>query len=86
VQIPSVDPGPTEVIGNPVRFDAQGQRSHHSQIFEVDGVGAADGERYAVHHQGESLAYAFQVIERLAAGYQIVFSDDFEPIDRVRLA
>ena len=34
--------------------------------------------------QWESLADALEIIQRLAARDQIVFRDDFEPIDRVR--
>src|SRR5882757_7446118 len=68
-----------------MRFDARGQAAHQRQVLEVDGVGAADGERNAVHHQRKSFSNTLEKRQRLAAGYQIVFGDDFEPIDRVRL-
>ncbi len=86
VQVASVDSGPTEVIGYPVRFDARRQRANLGEVVEVDGIGAADRQRHAMHDQREALAYPLQVVQRLAAGHQIVFGDDFEPIDGVRLA
>ncbi len=67
-------------------FDARSQAAHHPQIVEIDGIGAADRERDTVHHQRKPLADAFEVVQRLAAGNQIIFSDDLEPIDRMRLA
>jgi hypothetical protein len=38
-----------------------------------------------MHHQRISFAYALEIMERLAPRDQIVLSNDFEPIDRVRL-
>ena len=85
VQVASVDPGPAQMIGNPMRFDACRKRANSGEIVEVDGIGAADRQRHAVHDQREALANALQVVERLAAGDEIVFGDDFEPVDGVRL-
>ncbi len=69
-----------------MRFDARSQAAHRAQVVEIDGIGAADRERDSVHHQREALPDAFEVVKRLAAGNQIIFSDDLEPIDRMRLA
>ena len=69
-----------------MRFDARGQRPHHAQILEVDGIGAADRERNAMHDQRKPLAYTFQVMQRFAAGNQVIFGDYLEPIDGMRLA
>src|SRR6202166_3639368 len=85
VQVASLDPGPAQVIGNPVRFDARSKRPNSGKVFKIDGIGAADRERHAVHDEREALAYALQVVQRLAAGHQIVLRDDFEPVDGVRL-
>src|SRR6185312_9013381 len=69
-----------------MRFDACGEVANLGKVFEVDGVGAPDRQRYAVHHQGKALAHPFQVVQRLAPGTQVVLGDDLEPVDRVRLA
>ena len=65
-----------------MRFDARPPAARTDcQILEVDGIGAADRERNAVHDQRKALAHTFQVMQRLAAGNQIIFRDDLEPID-----
>ncbi len=38
-----------------------------------------------MHDQRKAIAYPLKVVERLAAGHQIIFGNDFEPIDGVRL-
>ncbi len=69
-----------------MRLDARRQRPHLRKILEVDGIGAADRQRHAVHDQRKALADALQVVQRFAAGNQVVLGDDLEPIDGMRLA
>src|SRR5450631_2307308 len=68
-----------------MRLNARRQRPDSGEVVDVDGIGAANRKRYPMHDQWEASAYALQVIQRLAARDQIIFSDDFEPVDRMRL-
>src|ERR1700691_1457845 len=68
-----------------MRFDACRQAADGGEILKIDGVGAADGQGHAMHDQGIALAYPLQVVQRLAAGDEIVLGDDLEPIDGMTL-
>jgi len=67
-----------------VRFDACRQRLDAGEVVEIDGIGAADGEGDAMHDQRVTPAYSLQVMQRLAAGAQVVLGNDLEPVDGVR--
>ncbi len=73
--------GPAQVVGDPRRLDACGERLHLAQVVAVERIGAADRHRDAVHHQRVALAHAHQVAERLAARHQVVLGEHLEPVD-----
>ena len=82
VQVGAVHAGPAQVIGDPGRLDAFGKLFQFAQIPAVQRVGAADGQRHAVHDHGVAFADAIQVVQRLAAGDHVVFAQDLEPVHR----
>ena len=49
VRVAAEDTRPADVVRNPPRFDLPGQSLELAQVFEVEGLGRTNGERYAVH-------------------------------------
>src|SRR5262249_3585410 len=81
VGVLAADPGPAQVIGDPLRLDACGERLHLAQVLEVKRRGAADRERHAVHRQRIALAKAREVVQRATAADQVVLGEYLEPVD-----
>ena len=80
--VPAGDPGPAQVIGDPLRLHARGQRRDLPEVLAIEGRAAADRERHAVHRHRVALADTHQVVERLAARHQVVLGQHLEPVDR----
>ena len=84
-QVVSVDAGhagPTDVVRNPAGFDRVGQSFELGQVGKIQGVGAADRQRYAVHHDRIALGDLGQDAARPALRIHEVLGDRLEPIDR----
>ena len=69
------------MIGHPRRLDARGERAQLLEIGAIQGRGAADGQRYPVQGERIALAEAHEVVQRLAAGDQVVLGEHLEPVD-----
>ena len=85
VHIASLDARPAQMIGDPGGLDAPRQLAHAGEILPVEGIGAADGQRHAVHDHRKAAANALEIMQRLAAGDEVILGDDLQPIDGVRL-
>ena len=72
---------PADVVGHPVRTDRVRERLQFSEVVEVEGVGGADRQGDAVHHDAVALGDLLEDIPRAAAGVDEVFGDDLEPVD-----
>src|SRR5687768_8999868 len=70
------------MVGNPARLYLACQAPQLRQVLKIERVGAADGERNAVHHDGVALGDLLQDVPRAALGIEKVLRDDLEPIDR----
>ena len=81
VQVHAVDAGPAQVIGDPRGLDPIGERLHAAHVVEIQRIGAADRQRDAVQHDGIVRAQALEVVQRAAAGNQVVVGERFEPGD-----
>ena len=86
VHIFVIDPGPAQVVGKPMRLDSLDQRLEPLQVIEIEFVTAAQRHGYAVHDHRVIPANRIEKIERLAAVDHVVFAQDFEPVDILRLA
>ncbi len=87
-QIVEVDPAgaaPAEVVAQPGGAGALHQRLELAQVLPVEGLGAPDGERDPVLHDGEAVERAAQVVEGQAARGHEVLADDLEPVDACAL-
>ena len=81
VQVQTADAGPAQMIGQPGRLDALDQRLDLGEVSAIERIGAADRQRNPVHDHGVERADTIEVVERLAAGNEIVFGEDFKPVD-----
>ena len=81
VQIHAMHPGPTEMIGDPFRVDAGGERLQPREIVKIERRGGGDGERYAMHHHGIALADPVEHAQRLAALDHVILGEHLEPVD-----
>ena len=73
---------PAEVVGDPMGLDLLRQPLELAQILEIERVGGADGERYAVHDDGIALSDLLEHIAGPALRVDVVFADDLEPVHR----
>ena len=73
--------GPTDVVRNPIGLNRVGQPLELRQVAEIQGIGAADRKRYAVHHDWILLGHLGQNAARAALRIHEVFGDCLEPID-----
>ena len=58
-----------------------GERLDAAHVVEIQRIGAADRQRNAVQHDGIVRAQPLEVVERAAAGNQVVVGQGFEPGD-----
>jgi hypothetical protein len=75
------DAAPAQVVGDPCRLDAFGERAQAREIVAVEWVDRADRQRHAVQHDRVVGAHARQDIERSPASDEKVLRNDLEPID-----
>src|ERR1700728_522962 len=73
------------MIGDPMRLDTLGERAHCAQVFLIDRLGAADGQRHTMHYDRKPLAHRIEKPQELAAWYQIIFGADIQPVDGMSL-
>jgi len=59
----------------PTGLYSVGQAAQVTQVGRVQRIGAADRQRHAMHHHRPAGADTVQVLQRLAAGHQVVFAD-----------
>ncbi len=82
VEVLPGEAGPAQVIGDPQRLHALGQRLDLAQIVLVERVGAADRQGHAVHDHGIVGADAVEPFQRAPAVDQIVLGEDLQPVER----
>jgi hypothetical protein len=70
------------MIRDPGRLDALCERLQLSQVLAVERRAAADRERHAVHRERISLADPREMVQRPAAGDEVVLGQHLEPVDR----
>src|SRR5581483_5674064 len=81
VQVPSVDPGPAEMVGEPGRIEAIGERADAAEVVDVERVGAADRQRHPVQRDREVASHALEDRERAPARRHEVLGERLEPVD-----
>ena len=81
MQIDPMNPGPTEVVGNPFGTDLLGQALQTCEMCHVKFGGRGNGKRDPVHDYGEAFCDLAEDVAWLAARLHIVFGDNLEPID-----
>ena len=81
----ALDPGPAQMIGDPLGLDAARQLAHAGG--DTPGRGGLccrwTGTRRA--DEGKAAANALEIVERFAAGHEAILGDDLQPVDGVRL-
>ncbi len=83
VQVLTGDAGPTQVIGNPLRLDARRKRFHLREIIAIEGRGCSRSTwTTPCITQRIALANPHEVVQRLAAGDEVVLGERLEPVHR----
>jgi hypothetical protein len=72
---------PATPVQHPHGAHLIGQRFQLAQVVEIQGVGAANRQRNAVHHDRISLGQLVQNVPGSSAGIHEVLKDDLKPID-----
>ena len=73
--------GPAQMIRNPGWLYFVRKRLQAVQIPQIERVGRADRQRYAVQDHRPALAYPHQRMQRPPAGDHVIFGNRLEPID-----